>query len=94
MKLFCDLNKKTIVISDKQQKIINETIAYHGSKANFEEFNIAYIGSGTGAQEFGEGIYLTFDKETAYSYGGTVYTVEIPDINDGNYIYYDRPVSG
>lgn len=94
MKLFCDLNKKTIVITDKQQKALNEMIAYHGSKANFEEFNIAYIGSGTGAQEFGEGIYLTFDKETAYSYGGTVYTVEIPDINDGNYIYYDRPVSG
>ena len=38
MKLFCDLNKKTIVISDKQQKTINEMIAYHGSK-NEDYFN-------------------------------------------------------
>lgn len=92
MKLFCNLNKKTIIISDKQQKIINEMIAYHGSKANFDEFNIAYIGSGIGAQEFGEGLYLTFDKEAAYSYGGNVYTVDIPNENEGNYIYYDKPI--
>ena len=78
MKLFCDLNSKTIIINEKQQKMLNEMIAYHGSKANFDEFNLAYMGSGIGAQEFGEGLYLTFDKDAAYSYGGNVYTVDIP----------------
>lgn len=93
MKLFCDLNSKTIIINEKQQKMLNEMIAYHGSKANFDEFNLAYMGSGIGAQEFGEGLYLTFDKDAAYSYGGNVYTVDIPNENEGKYIYYDRPIS-
>lgn len=92
MKLFCNLDKKTIIITESQRKKIQEMIAYHGSKMNFDEFNLAYIGTGVGAQEFGEGIYLTFDKEAAYGYGGTVYTVNIPDENKANYIYYDRPI--
>ena len=81
MKLFCDLNSKTIIINEKQEKMLKEMVAYHGSKANFDEFNLAYMGSGIGAQEFGEGLYLTFDKDAAYSYGGTVYTVDIPNEN-------------
>ena len=92
MKLFCNLDKKTIVITESQSKKIEETLAYHGSKMNFEEFNLAYMGTGVGAQEYGEGIYLTFDKEKAYGYGGTIYTVSIPDENKANYIYYDRPI--
>lgn len=92
MKLFCNLDKKTIIITESQRKKIQEMIAYHGSKMNFDEFNLAYMGTGVGAQEFGEGIYLTFDKEAVYGYGGTVYTVNIPDENKANYIYYDRPI--
>lgn len=92
MKLFCNLDKKTIIITESQRKKIQEMIAYHGSKMNFDEFNLAYMGTGVGAQEFGEGIYLTFDKESAYGYGGTIYTVYIPDENKANYIYYDRPI--
>ena len=92
MKLFCNLDKKTIIITESQRKKIQEMIAYHGSKMNFDEFNLAYMGTGVGAQEFGEGIYLTFDKEAAYGYGGTIYTVNIPDENKANYIYYDRPI--
>ena len=92
MKLFCNLDKKTIIITESQHRKIQEMIAYHGSKMNFDEFNLAYMGTGVGAQEFGEGIYLTFDKEAAYGYGGTIYTVNIPDENKANYIYYDRPI--
>lgn len=92
MKLFCNLDKKTIIITESQRKKIQEMIAYHGSKMNFDEFNLAYMGTGVGAQEFGEGIYLTFDKEAAYGYGGTIYTVNIPDENKANYIYYDQPI--
>lgn len=92
MKLFCNLDKKTIIITESQRRKIQEMIAYHGSKMNFDEFNLAYMGTGVGAQEFGEGIYLTFDKEAAYGYGGTIYTVNIPDENKANYIYYDRSI--
>lgn len=92
MKLFCNLDKKTIIITESQRRKIQEMIAYHGSKMNFDEFNLAYMGTGVGAQEFGEGIYLTFDKEAAYGYGGTIYTVNIPDENKANYIYYNRPI--
>ena len=93
MKIFCNLDKKTVRISQKQQEKLNEMIAYHGSKANFDEFNLAYMGSGIGAQEFGEGLYLTFDKEAAYGYGGNVYTVDIPKENEAYYIFYDQPIS-
>ena len=41
MKLFCNLDKKTIVITESQRKKIQEMIAYHGSKMNFDEFNLA-----------------------------------------------------
>lgn len=71
---------------------LNEMVVYHGSKADFDQFSMAYIGSGVGAQEFGYGLYLTFDPDAAYGYGGMVYEVEIPDIANGNYIFYDRPI--
>ena len=76
----------------RRRPLVEEMIAYHGSKANFDQFSIAYIGTGTGAQEFGYGIYLTFDPETAYGYGGVIYKVMIPDENQDTYLYYDRPV--
>ena len=38
MKLFCNLDKKTIIITESQRKKIQEMIAYHGSKMNFEYF--------------------------------------------------------
>ena len=95
MKIFYNLdnlNKKTVVITEEQARLFKEQIAYHGSKADFEQFSCAYIGTGIGAQEFGEGIYLTFDKEAAMHYGGVVYTVDIPDVQTNNYIFYDQPI--
>lgn len=38
MKLFCNLDKKIIIITESQRKKIQEMIAYHGSKMNFEYF--------------------------------------------------------
>lgn len=83
---------REIVITEEQARLIKEMTAYHGSKADFDQFSLAYIGTGTGAQEFGYGIYLTLDPEVAYGYGGVVYTVEIPDPNQATYLYYNDPI--
>lgn len=69
-----------------------EMKAYHGSKADFDHFSLAYMGTGNKAQEFGYGIYVTFDPEAAYGYGGRFYEVEILDVNGNNYLFYDMPV--
>lgn len=85
-------NRKTVAITEAQARYIKEMVAYHGSKADFDQFSLAYIGSGVGAQEFGEGLYFTLDQEAAYGYGGIVYTVELPDPDGSNYIYYNEPI--
>lgn len=76
----------------EKKKRIEEMLAYHGSKADFDNFSLAYIGTGVGAQEFGYGIYVTFEHEVALGYGGICYTVQIPDIDQGNYIFYNEPI--
>lgn len=85
-------NSKEIIITEGQAKTLYEMIAYHGTKANFDRFSLAYMGTGTGAQEFGYGIYLTLDQESAEHYGGIVYTVEIPDPDKALYLYYNEPI--
>lgn len=67
------------------RKVVSEAIdeldLFHGSQADFNEFDIAYMSSGWGSQAYGYGFYLTNDKETADSYarGGYVYTVKVPN---------------
>lgn len=84
--------RKSIMITEGQARYLKEMTAYHGSKADFDQFSLAYIGSGVGAQEFGEGLYFTLSHEAAYGYGGTIYTVELPDPNGDNYLYYNERV--
>lgn len=93
MFLFCKPNKsKNIIITESQARHLQEMLAYHGSKADFDQFSLAYMGTGIGAQEFGYGIYLTLDKEAAEHYGGVTYTVEIPDPDKALYLYYNEPI--
>lgn len=83
---------KNLIITESQSRFLLEMMAYHGSKADFDQFSLAYIGTGSGAQEFGYGIYLTLDPDVAYGYGGVIYTVEIPDPNQATYLYYNDPI--
>lgn len=41
---------------------------YHGSGANFDKFDFAFMGSGEGAQVHGWGVYLAKDIDTAEGY--------------------------
>lgn len=84
---------KAIATSSLQENINTEVQGFHGSPHNFQGFDIAYVNSGFGQQEFGYGIYLSFDKEFASDYGrgGYLYTVEIPD-DESLYLHQDEEV--
>ena len=82
---------------------MNELTAYHGSKVNFDRFDIRKVKSGYGACKYGNGVYVTVDKSLAAHYAvgqtgkvrtpdGIVYTVEIPDYNGENYILWNQPI--
>ena len=65
-------------------KIIKEAIGdltlFHGSNAEFDKFDIAYLSTGWGMQDHGRGFYLTTSRETARQYApsGRIYTVQVP----------------
>ena len=60
---------------------INELDLYHGTQAEFSEFDLAYLGSGWGQQVYGYGVYLIDNPQGAneYSKGGYIYTVKVPN---------------
>ena len=74
-------------------------IAYHGSAALFSRFDPTHLLEGDGKFKFGVGAYLTSSYATAAHYSGVsggpdkyVYTVEIPDMTEDNYLHSLRPV--
>lgn len=60
---------------------VEEKTLYHGSCADFDQFDEKYVLTGVGHMDFGYGFYLTTSKEAAHEYalGGKLYTVEVPD---------------
>lgn len=49
-------------------RILADISVFHGTKHDFDQFDTEAIGTGTGAQAFGWGIYFSDDKNTAESY--------------------------
>lgn len=79
------MSKKIIFTENQIKTIMGEAIdelnLYHGTHADFDNFDFAYLSSGWGQQAYGYGFYLTDDYEAGkeYSLGGKVYTVQVPD---------------
>lgn len=71
---------------------INETTAYHNSEVDFDNFDLAYVGTGTKEQAYGYGVYLSYSPEGAQGYGSKQYTVEIPS-DDKKYLIADKNYS-
>lgn len=71
------------------REAVDELELFHGSKADFDEFDLAFLSSGVGHQVHGYGVYLTNSADTAreYSRGGIVYTVKVPE---GKYLSGNR----
>ena len=76
------LSLPNVSLSLPGRNAINENInLYHGTRADFNKFDTAYLLSGIGEMAHGYGFYLTNSKATAndYAAGGQVLTVEVPD---------------
>lgn len=72
---------KRIIINEKQYRLlVNEINLYHGSKANFDHFDLAYAMTGWGEMAYGRGVYLSDYRDAAleYSNNGYLYTVKVP----------------
>lgn len=76
-------------------------IYYHGSPFLFDQFQLTGAGDGTGIK-FGYGVYLTESEASAVHYSQPrkqelahkhyLYTVEIPDLKDGEYLVSAKQV--
>ena len=85
------------------REAVRETLAYHGSKADFDKFDVSKVKTGYGACRYGKGIYVTIDKNAAIGYAtgqtgnirtpdGYLYDIEIPDYDGHNYVMWDKPI--
>lgn len=52
-----------------EQEMLDETIAYHGSPYNFDQFDTKFIGTGQGAQAHGWGLYFSLTPNTSFRSG-------------------------
>ena len=74
---------------------------YHGTSVLFPKFDLSHALEGDGKVKFGYGVYVTSHYRSAAHYAGAnpaatqyyVYTVEIPDISDDNYIAFKEVVN-
>ena len=65
----------------KLHENMDELTLYHGSCADFNQFDDKYVLTGVGKLDYGYGFYLTTSQEVAHNcaLGGKLYTVEVPD---------------
>lgn len=72
------------MIKNSLNEVMDELNLYHGTNADFDHFDIAYLSTGWGQQAHGYGFYLTtsYDVAKEYAYSdktGQVMEVEVPD---------------
>jgi hypothetical protein len=68
------------------------TPLYHGTGADFQAFDLDQGWSGSGAQIYGEGVYVSDSPLVSQEYGGTI----MPIVRDttGHQIDWDMPLAG
>ena len=74
---------------------------YHGSSVLSSEFDLAHALEGDGKVKFGYGVYVTSQYRSAAHYAGAnpaaqqfyVYTVEVPDMKEDNFIAFKQKVN-
>lgn len=73
------------------RSMLNEAEYFHGSQYDFDSFDLAYVGNGSGHQDYGYGIYLSTSVDVAKHYAdnsnGIIYTVEIPN---GKFLKHEK----
>jgi hypothetical protein len=76
IKIKSDLNINESIFKSKSLKELmmgEEQKLYHGTTHKFDCFRTKNIGSGTGAQAYGWGLYFSTSKDVAISYANSVY---------------------
>ena len=87
----------------REDEKVREHRVYHGSGAEFERFDHSHMGEGEGSQAYGWGSYVTEAEGIGWTYAqkgkkpgegasGYVYTVEIPDKKESNYLEWEKEV--
>lgn len=71
------------------KRVIKEATAYHGSDADFSDFDLAFVNTGAKNQAYGYGVYLSYMEDGIVGYGKNKYIVEIPS-DDKKYIEGDK----
>lgn len=70
--LYAQNDRSNIQIVDVKNEIVNENMllqtAYHGTSADFDEFDLSYGLSGEGSMSFGYGVYVTASEAIARDY--------------------------
>ena len=69
------------IIKNAIINVLTETVAYHFSNADFDNFDLGYVNSGNQNQAYGYGIYVSLTEKGAKNYGSKRYIVEIPSDN-------------
>jgi len=77
---------------DVENFVGEELILYHGSPYKFDKFTTSKMGSGSGEQIDGWGIYFTDSKESAKIYGNYIYEVTLFKGRDLTLIDFGKPV--
>ena len=77
------------VIKKIIRESIKSTIGYHGSNADFDNFDLAYVNTGSKFQDYGYGVYLFLIDNDVSAYGKNKYVVEIPS-NASMYLDADK----
>ena len=73
------------------REYLNENITlYHGSPNRFDKFTTSKMGTGSGKQIDGWGLYFTNSKESAKLYGEYVYEVTLSE--NSTFIDFNKPV--
>ena len=57
-----------IYAEPRNEMLLGEVDAWHGSPHKFEKFAMSKVGTGEGAQAFGHGLYFTSEKGVAKHY--------------------------
>lgn len=73
---------------------------YHGTSVMFKKFDLSHVLEGDGKVKFGFGVYVTSKFRSAAHYSGAnkeakqhyVYTVEVPEKKEDNYIAFKEAV--
>lgn len=80
------------LISEEITKIFENIIAYHGTDAKFDQFDTNKVGTSTGKEVGGHGLYFTNDYDIAKRYTTTKGRVIKVELKSGRYLNFDESI--